>query len=69
MVFVLSATNTGSDLAAYFLPANATIYPPDTAWCDGHDITLVIGTLFMSKLKKKLKEIILYWSNNIEELL
>jgi hypothetical protein len=28
MTLVVSATNIGRDLAAYFCPANATIYPP-----------------------------------------
>lgn len=28
MVYVLFATNAGIERAAYFLPANATIYPP-----------------------------------------
>ena len=27
-MYVLFATKAGIDLAAYFLPANATIYPP-----------------------------------------
>lgn len=31
-VWVLSATNVGADLAAYFRPANATTYPPDKIW-------------------------------------
>lgn len=29
IMFVFSTTSVGSDLAAYFLPAKATIYPPD----------------------------------------
>jgi hypothetical protein len=26
------ATNTGTDLAAYFFPAKATMYPPEEDW-------------------------------------
>jgi hypothetical protein len=26
------ATNTGGDLAAYFFPAKATMYPPEEDW-------------------------------------
>ena len=36
MMCVLSATNNGGDLAAYFLPAKATIYPPDITCRDVH---------------------------------
>lgn len=31
-VYELLLTKTGGDLAAYFLPAKATMYPPADAW-------------------------------------
>jgi hypothetical protein len=31
-VYEVLATNTGVDLAAYFFPAKATMYPPEEDW-------------------------------------
>lgn len=41
-ILVLSATKTGGDLAAYALPAKATIYPPDVSYI--HNLIIITYT-------------------------